>query len=273
MAIMSRLVPTAFSAFALQAAFAAIFVPQHNEKFYDLCGAAGFITSTLVSLRLNRTQPNPLVLAPRQLLLTAAITIWSARLGSFLATRALKAGGDPRFDKIKHEKGTFTAIWMLQAAWVFVIGLPVYITNALPAAAHPPLGPRDFVALALLTSSFVLEVTADRQKSNWRAEKNQKKHDENFITRGLWGLSRHPNYVGEVGIWTSMWGLASASGALPWPAVLAAAASPVGTYLLIRYVSGVPPLERSGDKKFGDDPKWAEYKRTVPVFFPWGGYE
>jgi len=52
-------------------------------------------------------------------------------------------------------------------------------------------------------------------------------------------------------------------------------------------VSGVPPLERAGDKKFGDDPKYQAYKRhvagycfrdlyfdaphsSVPVFWPWG---
>ncbi|KAH7926107.1 DUF1295-domain-containing protein [Leucogyrophana mollusca] len=267
MAILSRLLPTAVSAFALQSVFAAVFVPRADDRFYDLCGAAGFLTSTLVSLRHSPT------LAPRQLLLTAAITIWTARLGSFLATRAIKAGGDSRFEKIKHEKGTFTMFWLVQATWVLVVGLPVYLANALPASAHPPLGPRDFASLALLTSSFLLEVTADHQKSKWRAEKDLKKHDDNFISRGLWSISRHPNHVAEVGIWSGMWALASASGALPWPAVLAAAVSPVGTYFLVRYVSGVPPLERAGDKKFGDDPKWAEYKRTVPVFFPWGGYE
>lgn len=26
-------------------------------------------------------------------------------------------------------------------------------------------------------------------------------------------------------------------------------------------VSGVPPLERHGNRKWGDDPKWQEYKR------------
>lgn len=33
-------------------------------------------------------------------------------------------------------------------------------------------------------------------------------------------------------------------------------------------VSGVPPLEKSGNKKFADDPKWKEYTDKVPVFWP-----
>jgi steroid 5-alpha reductase family enzyme len=33
------------------------------------------------------------------------------------------------------------------------------------------------------------------EKSSWRADKDAKKHDEKFITSGLWGYSRHPKYV------------------------------------------------------------------------------
>ncbi|KIJ60365.1 hypothetical protein HYDPIDRAFT_98789 [Hydnomerulius pinastri MD-312] len=288
MAIFSRLIPAAVSAFVLQLGLASVFVPRAEDRFYDLSGAAGFLTTTLVSIyypyirshtpifgeTLAQKVPPPHInLAPRQFLLTAALVIWTGRLGSFLAQRAMKAGGDSRFDEIKHDKVKYTGAWIAQATWVFVVGLPVYISNALPASAHPPLRLLDFASLVLVAASFALEVTADRQKSTWRHARDSKKHNEKFVTSGLWGWSRHPNYVGEVGIWTGMWGLAALSGALPWPAVLASAASPLGTYLLIRYASGVPPLERAGNKKFGDDPKWKEYKSTVPVFFPWGGYE
>lgn len=92
------------------------------------------------------------------------------------------------------------------------------------------------------------------------------------------------SYVGEVGIWTGIWGLSTAALAgplLPTGAVLAAATSPLFTWFLVRNVSGVPPLEvgcllagltestvlivqqESGDKKWGSDPKWQEYKRSV----------
>jgi len=90
------------------------------------------------------------------------------------------------------------------------------------------------------------------------------------------------SYVGEVGIWTGIWALASTSlqsPSFPRGTVALAAISPLFTYGLLRYVSvvrefraaplmshkvsGVPPLERGGDKKFGSDPKWQEYKRWV----------
>ncbi|KAA1467315.1 DUF1295-domain-containing protein [Dentipellis sp. KUC8613] len=285
----SRLIPVAATAYGLQAAFAAAFVPQANEKFYDLGGALGFLTTTAASLYypalkakfwdgLGRAAPLPALSSfhPRQLLVSAALGIWTVRLGSFLFQRALKAGGDSRFDEVKHQPGTFTAFWMAQATWVFLVGLPVYLVNTLPAGLHAPLGPRDYLGLGVYAGSLLFEVVADRQKSQWRREKDAKRHEQKFISSGLWGLSRHPNYVGEVGIWTGVWVLASSSLQTPYyprGTVLMAAVSPFVTYFLLRKVSGVPPLEKAGDKKFGDDPAWTEYKKKVPVFFPWGGYE
>jgi hypothetical protein len=95
MPVFSRLVPVAASAFGLQAALAAIFVPQANEKFYDLGGALGFMSTTFVSLYYPTLKakfyegrsvafPPLTTFASRQLLVTAFLGIWSARLGSFL---------------------------------------------------------------------------------------------------------------------------------------------------------------------------------------------
>lgn len=50
MAVFSRVVPTITTAYAVQALGALIFVPQQQEKYYDLCGALGFLSSTFVSL-------------------------------------------------------------------------------------------------------------------------------------------------------------------------------------------------------------------------------
>lgn len=211
--------------------------------------------------------------APRQLLLTAAVGIWSLRLGTFLAERVIRTGGDSRFSVVKRDPVKFSAYWMAQATWIMLVGLPVYLCNALPARVHPALGVRDFAAFGLFAGSFILEIVADRQKSKWRRAKNLKQHDEEFISSGLWGISRHPNYVGEVGIWTGIWALSTASlqtAAFPTGTVALAAASPLFTWFLLRNVSGVPPLEKAGDNKYSNNEKWHEYKRTVPVFWPWG---
>ncbi|KAI0710082.1 hypothetical protein C8Q76DRAFT_740946 [Earliella scabrosa] len=276
MPLLSKLLPSVVSAYGLQSVLALIFVPQANEMYYDLGGSLGFMSTTLVSLyyphlkakfwdRLPTATLPPIThFAPRQILLNAAILAWTTRLGTFLFSRAMKAGGDSRFDEVKHQPAKFTAFWMAQATWVFAVGLPVYMVNTLAPANHPRLGPFDYLSVALWAGSWLFEIVADHQKSNWRKAKNNKEHDEKFISSGLWGVSRHPNYVGEVGLWTGMWLLSIRSLRTPFfptGAWLMAGVSPLLTWFLLTRVSGVPPLEAAGNKKFGNDPKWQEYKR------------
>jgi len=283
--VLNRLLPTIGTAFGLQAALAAVFVPLQTEKYYDLGGSVGFLSTAFVSLyapylrekywlgNATATFPGWRSHSPRQLLLTGALCLWAGRLGTFLVRRVFRDGKDSRFDEIKYKPTVFFGAWMAQATWISLVGLPVWVANALPASAHPALGRRDLIGLALASGSFLFEVVADHQKSTWRHEKGEKKHDEAFISRGLWSISRHPNYVGEVGIWTGVWILASAatrSSALPWGLYLGTAISPIFTYFLLTKVSGVPMLEKASDKKFKEDIRYQDYKSKTPIFFPWG---
>ncbi|KAJ3567517.1 hypothetical protein NP233_g6315 [Leucocoprinus birnbaumii] len=244
MTVFSRLVPTITSAYALQTLLALIFVPQQNDKYYDLSGAVGWMSTTFISLYYPALKtkywdgvPGPLPalssFAPRQLLLSAAVGIWSLRLGSFLAVRAIKAGGDSRraHDRI--------------ATWITLVGLPIWLVNTLPARLNPALGIRDYAAVGLYVGSLLFESIADRQKSAWRKAKDAKQHNEPFIASGLWSISRHPNYVGEVGIWTGIWALSTVSLQAPYfPAgtVVLAAASPLFTWFLLRKASSTTYL-------------------------------
>lgn len=62
----------------------------------------------------------------------------------------------------------------------------------------------DVAGLALYIGGISFEATADKQKSQWMQEKKEKKHSEEFLTRGLWSKSRHPNYFGESTLWTGI---------------------------------------------------------------------
>lgn len=283
MPVFSRILPASASAYGLQTLLAAYFVPTQNDKYYDISGALGWLSTAFVSLyyptlkaRLWDGLPVPFpplsTFPTRQLLLNAAVGIWALRLGSYLGARAIKDGGDSRFAEVKKDPKRFAGFWLGQGTWIFLVGLPIWLVNTMPPTISPSFGPRDCVGAALWAGSFLVEIIADRQKSQWRAARDRKEHDEKFITSGLWSVSRHPNYLGEVGLWTGVAVLASRSlqsAYFPTGTLALAAISPLLTWLLLTRVSGIPPLEAAGDKKFGNDPGWHEYKKRVPVFWPW----
>ncbi|WRT65347.1 uncharacterized protein IL334_002290 [Kwoniella shivajii] len=276
-AVTSRLAGVLGFTFAYQAAFALYSVPNKTEKFYDLAGSTGFITSTLLSLYyptvrswFTKSPSIPFTLSghhPRQLLVSAMMLIWAARLGTYLVQRIIKTGHDSRFDDLKGKPAIFSAMWFGQALWITFVGLPAFLVNSLPAAAHPALGIKDFIGVGIWVAGLGLESLADREKSYWRKAKNEKKHEEKFISSGLWSLSRHPNYLGEIILQHGPPFLVLTT-QLPTNVKFLAFFSPVFTYGLLRYASGVPPLEETAEKKWGDDIAWKKYTSDTSLLVP-----
>ena len=121
-------------------------------------------------------------------------------VGSFLFQRVLKDGSDSRFDEIKKSPLQFFGAFFAQATWVSLCLLPILAVNSIPPtllASLPSLMLTDVLGLALYAGGITFEATADHQKNKWVQEKREKKHEEDFLTRGLWSKSRHPNYFGE----------------------------------------------------------------------------
>ena len=226
------LVPSIGLAYGLQAAVAIPSIAFQTERFYDLSGSLTYLSCTALSLylptlraraaaSLTSTAPAwPSLLASftskggvnmwnwRQVLLSAAVSIWAVRLGSFLFKRITADNGtDSRFDSIRVSPPKFLVAFAAQATWVSLCLLPVLAINSIPAtalAALPLVTLTDILGLLLYVGGITFEATADYQKSQWLAEKKEKKHDEDFLTRGLWGKSRHPNYFGESTLWTGI---------------------------------------------------------------------
>jgi steroid 5-alpha reductase family enzyme len=208
-------------------------------------------------------------------------------VGSFLFSRISSDDGqDSRFNKIRTSPPKFLVAFFAQATWVSLVLLPVTALNALPPktfASVPTLSPLSVLGVGLWLFGFLFEVTADRQKSQWVAEKKAKKHSEEFLTRGLWSKSRHPNYFGEITLWTGIAVTAASilashigQNAIGWSgsvgaraaAVAIAGASPAFTAFLLTKVSGIPLSEGKYDKKYGDRKDYQEWKRSTPVLFP-----
>lgn len=239
----------------------AAFVPSavyRTERFYDLTGTVTYLS--IVGLAL--------VAAPLHSglgwLVAAMVAVWTLRLGFFLVTRILKDRNDRRFDQLKKSPGKLLVAWMLQGLWAFVTA-GCALAIILQAGMREFSGWRALVAtlgVALWTTGLAIEAVADGEKRAFRADSA---NDGRYITSGLWAWSRHPNYFGEILLWTgiAVIGAAVLSG---WSRITLL--SPVAVYLLLTQVSGVPILERQGQQRWGDEPGYRDYVSSTPVLFP-----
>jgi len=235
-------------------------MPQRSEKFYDLSGSfthLSVVATALVSETKVRT--------PRQLFVAIASVVWMTRLGTFLYSRILRDGKDGRFDNLKACWLSFMGAWTIQALWVTLIQLPVVLLNDRSDASATTIA--DFILMALWLLGFLLEAAADTQKMAFRDDAANR---HKFITTGLWQYSRHPNYFGEILMWSCMAGLASLSAIRQGiPSLHCAWFSPAFTALLLLRVSGVPMVEKAGLKKWGEDPAYLHYIKNTSCIIPW----
>ena len=239
--------------FALQGlGFVPAFLYQ-TERYYDLIGSLTYISAiALVLLCSGKVDL-------RQMLIAFFILIWAARLGSFLFSRIARDGGDSRFDKIKPSALLFFRTWMLQGLWVTVTAGAALA--ALSSGRSVALNIIDGAAIALWLSGFAIEVIADRQKRQFR----QAHGSDTFITAGLWSLSRHPNYFGEIVLWT---GIALLTFPVLNSGQYLTLVSPLFVYLLLVRISGIPLLEHKANRRWGNDPAYITYRENTPVLVP-----
>ena len=229
-----------------------------SERFYDLTGGMTYIVAVVFSLWAGSQSDDP---GTRELLISALVAIWSLRLSAFLFLRIHHAGKDGRFDKLKTSPIRFMVPWTLQALWVFLTLNAVLVINTQSGEA-PPLGVWDGIGLALWVAGFSVEVIADSQKTAFNAKPE---NAGKWIDEGLWSRSRHPNYLGEILLWTgiAIFGVACFDGL-----EMVAWISPIFVYLLLTKVCGVPILDRRALENWGEDPDYQRYRENTPVLFP-----
>jgi steroid 5-alpha reductase family enzyme len=225
-----------------------------TEHYFDLVGSLTYVTVTLFAVQ------QAAEMGLRQQIIAGVVIVWAARLGPFLFRRIQKAGEDRRFRKIKLSTPRFLLTWTLQGTWVFITAgaaLAAIMTQNTTA-----LGTVFYVGVTMWILGFAIELIADNQKTAFKANPANK---NKFITTGLWARAQHPNYFGEILLWTGIAVMALPS--LSGRAVIFLI-SPLFVTLLLTRISGVPLLRKSADERWGDDPEYQTYLKNTPVLIP-----
>ena len=232
------------------------FIPAYifqTEKFFDLFGSLTYLTVIFYTLQV--TGSNRL----SDYIIVGCIAVWAIRLGSFLFMRIHRSGEDRRFRTIKVNFTRFLMTWTLQGMWVSMCLLCVL--TALSSYSGVVMNSIFFIGLTVFILGLSIEIISDNQKTVFRRNTENK---DKFITTGLWSLSRHPNYLGEILLWTgiAVMSISSLQG-LQYLTLI----SPIFVYILLVYISGIRMLEDQAKKKWGHLDSYKEYIKNTPRLF------
>jgi steroid 5-alpha reductase family enzyme len=232
------------------------FIPAYmfqTEKFFDLTGSITYSSVFIYCIYLTTSGD----LNWGSLVISILVIIWAGRLGTFLFTRIAKDGEDKRFRTIKPDIAQFFMTWTLQGMWVSLCSLCAI--TGIASETGIIVNNIFYIGLVMFIGGFAIEIVADQQKTAFRAiPENRNK----YITSGLWSRSRHPNYFGEITLWTgvAVMSFSSLSG-IEYLTLI----SPIFTYLLLVKISGVRMLEGRGQKTWGNDEDYIAYMKNTPM--------
>jgi len=228
----------------------------------DIAYGLAFFVSTFGTAYLTSTTS----LLPA--IIIGCIGAWSLRLSSRIFRKNLGKPEDARYAKWRTqwmEKGrayfwlrSYLQVNLLQVVIIFFVAMP-----AVFALAYPTMYNQWFVLVGFLIFCFGLayETIADLQLDRFIARKQAGTESATLMTKGLFSLSRRPNYFGETLIW---WGLAIM--VLPLPYGWVTIISPLVITYIVTRVTG-PMLEEAFLEKYPE--KYQRYINTTSYFIPW----
>ncbi len=146
---------------------------------------------------------------------------------------------------------------------MFLIALPAWAAFERRGA---PFGALDAAATAGFVLFLVGETIADEQQWRFQADKHAKKArgdavKDEFLTTGMFGWSRHPNFFCEQAMWWMVYLFSVGAGA-GW--VNLTLAGPV--LLTLLFQGSTAFTERLSLDKY---PSYADYQRTTSRLWPW----
>ncbi len=254
------LIGVALSLMILMAAMAAAFLLAERTRQSGFIDGIWALATGVATLTLILSISDLSDLSGRAMIVAVLVALWAARLGRHLVGRALGSGtDDPRYAALRRDWGDSAPrrlFLFLQTQ--AIAGWLLALAAAASASRIGPLDGQDALGIAIACVAFGGEALADRTLSAFRRGSPGKVCD-----KGLWGWSRHPNYLFEWLFWVGVAvpGLGGLDGRTGLVLV-----APVVIYLLLVHVSGIPPLERHMLESRGE--AFRAYQRRVSAFFP-----
>lgn len=227
-------------------------VIKKNLSVIDTAWGLGFILISLTGAKLNHFDHL------KENITMLMVLLWGIRLASFIYFRNKNLGEDFRYRNWRNEWGEKTnqiayfKVYLLQFFLMSLVALPLF---AVHQSNTPQLSLLNIAGIVTWGIGLIWETVADYQKSQFKKKiENQNK----VMKTGLWSLSRHPNYFGEILLW---WGISITVFNIEiWWALI----GPLILNLLIWKVSGVPLLE----VKHADNLEYQLYKAATPTLIP-----
>lgn len=239
---------------ALQAGTAALALRRGRRDYADAVWGPGLAAVAVTSAAVGNGNPW------RRWLLAAVTTAWAARLEKLMLGRLRSADEeDERYTEFLEgdsPPAVVGKVFGTQAVAQLLVSAPLQLAAAsrLPRTWRRWLFP---AGLGVMVAGAVVEATADRQKAAFKARDDDDKPD--VLDTGLWGWSRHPNYLGDSVVWDGAWLAAAASSPGAWTLPAPVAMS----YFLI-----VATGAKRTEKKMEERPAYRDYQRRVAFFFP-----
>ncbi|XVF50483.1 hypothetical protein PTKIN_Ptkin04bG0104700 [Pterospermum kingtungense] len=224
------------------------------HKITDFAGSSNFAVIGVLTLVVKGSWHL------RQVVLTFLLVIWSLRLAFYLLMRILQWGEDRRVAKTIRSLGKLAVFYIVQGFWAWIVSLPVTVVNA--SDRDPPVQAEDILGWIMWFVGFLVEAIADQQKLSFI---NSPENKGKWCNIGLWKYSRHPNYFGDILL---AWGFYVASAPVLEGAEWLVILGPIFLMFLLLFVSGLPLLEASAEKKYGNMAAYRIYKKTTSPLIP-----
>lgn len=225
-----------------------------NNSIVDIAWGSGFVLSALYTFFRN---PNSDI---KGIIITLAIVIWGSRLTYHIAKRNIGKPEDYRYVDMRKKWGNkfvlvkaFFQVYFLQLLIQFVVTLPVIYGNS----REQTMLWFNYIGIFVWLTGFYFEAYGDYQLKQFKKNPDNK---GKLMDKGLWSITRHPNYFGDATMWFGIFLIAIANITGIWIII-----GPLLMAFFLRFVSGVRLLE----KKYAGNKDYDAYKERTAAFIPW----